>query len=96
MAICKNSACFQSYQSTDGIVVARLVRVLRPNPDAATAPTPENIQRLRELAPRIYQSGSICAGCGLEMANVPGPKEPSEVNYLLENIEVLGIYAIAV
>jgi hypothetical protein len=96
MAICKNSACFQSYQSTDGIVVARLVRLLRANHDTAAAPTPENIQRLRKLAPRIYQSGAVCAGCGLEMANVPGPTEPPEVNYLLENIEVLGTYGIVV
>jgi hypothetical protein len=96
MAICKNSACYQSYQSTDGIVVARLVGVLRANQDAKTVPTPGNIQRLRELAPRIYQAGSVCAGCGLEMASLPGPTESPEVNYLLENIAVLGIYGVAV
>jgi hypothetical protein len=96
MAICKNSACFQSYQSTDGIVVARLVHLLRANHDEKTLAAPANIQRLRELAPRIYQTGSVCAGCGLEMANMPGPTESPEVNYLLENIEVLGIYGVAV
>ncbi len=92
MAICKNPNCERSYRKHDGIVVVELVRILRVIHDAANrAPDPIIIQRLTELAPRIYQAGAPpCAGCAeLNLAHNTGQGEPSEVNILLENIELL-------
>ncbi len=92
MAICKNPNCERSYRKHDGIVVVELVRLLRSIHDASRVPDPIIIQRLTELAPRIYQAGAPpCAGCGQlnDLAHHTGPDEPLEVNILLQNIELL-------
>lgn len=94
MAICRNQNCDRSYRQHDGIVVVDLVRILRAIHDAPRVPDPIIIQRLTELAPRIYQAGPLCAGCGQGMANVIAATESAEVNDLLRNTEVLNGYGV--
>ena len=91
MVICKNPNCERGYRKHDGIVVVELVQLLRSIRHASRVPDPIIIQRLTELAPRIYQTGPPpCAGCGQPtLALHTGQGEPPEVNFLLENIELL-------
>jgi hypothetical protein len=95
MAVCRNPACQRAYQSQRGIVVVD-VRVLRANHAESRAPAALIIRRLTELAPQIYQAGPHCAECQQEMATVTGPQESAEVNDLLANTELLGIYGVAI
>ena len=95
MAICKNQNCERAYQKHDGIVLVDLVRILRAIHAASRVPDPVIIQRLTELAPRIYQAGPLCAGCGQGgMATLSGPAEPQEVADLLQNIELLQMHGV--
>jgi hypothetical protein len=95
-AVCKNSACPLSYDSHDGRLVLELIRVLKNNQYEGAATTSAAIERLRTLAPRIYQTGPNCSNteCGILLARLPSPTEPLDVNDLLENIEFLQIYGV--
>ena len=93
MSICKDATCSRSYLSQEGKTLVDMVRVLRAAHNENRTPQPVAIQRIKELAARIYQAGPFCAGCeGQNMAANTGLNEPEEVNVLLENIEVLQMY----
>jgi hypothetical protein len=57
-------------------------------------PDPVIIQRLTELAPRIYQAGTHCAGCNQPMATLPGAGEAQEVTDLLQNTDLLQMHGV--
>ena len=70
-----------------------MVRELRTAHETNRAPAPEAIDKLRDLATLIYQEGPLCVEChGQDMAFHTGPDESTEVNDLLQNIEMLQIY----
>jgi hypothetical protein len=52
------------------------------------------ISRLKQLAPKIYQSPGFCGQCGEQMALTPGPTENNAANDLLSNVELLQHYGI--
>src|SRR5438552_16530119 len=95
MAICRNPNCERSYERHDGIVVVELVRILRViHDDESREPHPAIIQRLTELTPRIYQTGTHCAACHQPMATLPGPAEAQEVNDLFQNTDLLQMHGV--
>jgi hypothetical protein len=94
MAICRNPNCDRSYQKHDGIVLVDLVRILRAIHAATRVPDPVIIQRLKELAPRIYQAGTHCAGCNQPMATLPRAGEAQEVTDLLQNTDLLQMHGV--
>ncbi len=76
-------------------MLVEMVQVLRAGHAEDRTPSAQVVQRIRELAARIYQNGQPpCAGCGQlnNLAHLTGPGEPPEVNTLLENIELLQNY----
>jgi hypothetical protein len=95
-AVCKNAVCPLSYRSHDGRVLLQLIRTLEENHSQDRTPAPAVITRLRELVPKICQAGAFCSvgDCGRQLAKLPGPNEPDEVNCILSNIELLNVYGV--